>query len=102
MWFKFSTRLKRLSLVVAAIVCSALPASAEPVGLIDTSGQQLVAMGGEVAMISLGTFASGTVLTFRLDVSGIGYGFFTAPASGNPDNLIHAGYTLFAADGTIP
>ena len=136
--FKLSARLQGLSLVLAAIVCSALPASAEPVGLIDTSGQQLVATGGEVriyfagssaafnsvlslittggvqgpffpnhstapgAMISLGTFASGTILTFRLDVLGTGYQFVTGPASGNPDNLVHAGYTLFAADSTIP
>lgn len=136
--FRFSTLLKRLLLVSAGLVCTAVPSMAEPVGLMDTSGQQLVATGGEVRiyfagssagfdsvlyldspgaaqgpffpnhstapgmMISLGTFAPGTVLTFRLDVLSTGQQFFTGPASGNPDNLVHAGYTLFAADGTIP
>lgn len=136
--FRISTLLKRLLLVSAGLVCTALPAVAEPIGLIDTSGQPLVATGGEVriyfagssaafhsvlhlvspgaaqgpffpnhsttpgAMISLGTFAPGTVLTFRLDVLSTGHQFFTGPASGNPDNLVHAGYTLFVSDGTIP
>jgi hypothetical protein len=136
--FKISTLWKRLSLVAAVVVCSALPAVAGPVGLIDTSGQQLVATGGEVRIyfagssaafesvlslispggvqgpffpnhstapgmsISLGTFASGTVLTFRLDVLSTGQQFFTGPPGSNPDNLVHAGYTLFVADGTIP
>lgn len=136
--FRFSTLLKRLLPVVAVIACAAVPAAADPVGLIDTSGRQLVATGGEVkiyfagssanfdsvlywvssggvqgpffpnhstavgSVISLGTFAPGTILTFRLDVLSSGHQFFTGPAAGNPDNLVHAGYTLFAANGTIP
>jgi hypothetical protein len=135
--FRFSTPFKRLLLALAGLVCTALTVSAEPVGLINTSGQSLVATGGEVriyfagssaafdsllylsspgavqgpffpnhstapgSVISLGTFAPGTVLTFRLDVS-TGDQFFTGPASLNPDNQVHAGYTLFVADGTIP
>jgi hypothetical protein len=136
--FRFSTLLRRLLLVLVGLVCTALTASAEPVGLIDTSGQSLVATGGEVriyvagssagfdsllylsspgapqgpffpnhstalgSMISLGTFAPGTVLTFRLDVLSTGDQFFTGPAGLNPDNQVHAGYALFVADGTIP
>lgn len=54
------------------------------------------------SMISLGTFAPGTVLTFRLEVISTGSQFFTGPAGSNPDNLVHAGYRLFVADSTIP
>jgi hypothetical protein len=54
------------------------------------------------SVISLGTFDPGTVLIFRLDVLSTGFQFFTGPAGTNPDNLVHAGYTQFIADGTIP
>ncbi len=40
--------------------------------------------------VSLGTFAPGTVLTFRLHVNNTGYDFFTGAAGLNPDNHTHA------------
>jgi hypothetical protein len=134
----FSALVKRLLFVLAGLICTALPASADTVGVFDTTGQPLIATGGEVriyfagsnaafnsvlflaspgavqgpffpnhstapgSMISLGTFAPGTVLIFRLDVLSTGNQFFTGPASLNPDNLVHAGYAPFLADGTIP
>lgn len=38
----------------------------------------------------LGSFAVGTVLIFRLEVTNTGFDYFTGPASRNPDNQIHA------------
>ncbi len=52
--------------------------------------------------LSLGTYAAGTVLRFRMDVLSTGLSFFTGPASGNPDNLIHVAHTQWASDATIP
>ncbi|SOD41954.1 PEP-CTERM sorting domain-containing protein [Nitrosovibrio sp. Nv4] len=39
---------------------------------------------------SLGPFASGTDLMFRLHVTNTGHDFFTGPASSNPDGQFHA------------
>jgi MYXO-CTERM domain-containing protein len=50
---------------------------------------------------SLGTFAAGEVLRFRLDVSS-GNSYFTGPASGNPDNVIHVAHATWVADAAIP
>ena len=52
-------------------------------------------------LLSLGTFAAGTVLRFRLDVSS-GNSFFSGPASGNPDNTLHVAHAQWASDATIP
>jgi hypothetical protein len=51
---------------------------------------------------SLGFFAAGTLLTFRLNVLTTGNDFFTGPANLNPDNLVHAGVTQWQADAVIP
>ena len=51
---------------------------------------------------SLGSFAAGTPLTFRLHVLTTGFDFFTGPAAGNPDGIVHAGVTSWASDATIP
>ena len=40
--------------------------------------------------VSLGTFAAGTELIFRLHVNNTGDDFFTGPASRNPDGHAHA------------
>lgn len=50
---------------------------------------------------TLGIFPTGTVLTFKLDVLSTGNQFFTGPASGNPDGMVHAAYAEWAADTTI-
>jgi hypothetical protein len=42
------------------------------------------------ATVDLGTFAVGTVLTFRLHVNNTGFDFFSGAASLNPDNHAHA------------
>jgi hypothetical protein len=52
--------------------------------------------------LSLGTYAAGTVLRFRLDVLSSGQSFFSGPGSGNPDGIVHVGHALWAADATIP
>jgi hypothetical protein len=52
--------------------------------------------------LDLGTFDAGDVLRFRMDVLSTGQSFFTGPASGNPDNVIHVGHAIWAADATIP
>lgn len=52
--------------------------------------------------LSLGTYAPGTVLRFRLDVLTSGQSFFSGPGSGNPDGIIHVGHAIWAADATIP
>lgn len=39
--------------------------------------------------VSLGMFAPGTELVFRIDVFNTGNQFFTGPASRNPDNIFH-------------
>ena len=51
---------------------------------------------------ALGTFAAGTPLTFRLHVLTRGHDFFTGPAGGNPDGIVHAGVTPWVSDITIP
>ncbi len=53
-------------------------------------------------MLTLGTFAAGTPLIFRLDVLNTGISFFTGPASRNPDNIVHAGITTWVSDSFIP
>ena len=40
--------------------------------------------------VSLGTFAAGTELLFRMHVNNTGYDFFTGPGSLNPDGYAHA------------
>jgi len=40
--------------------------------------------------VSLGTFAAGTELIFRLHVNDTGYDWYTGPASRNADGLFHA------------
>ncbi len=40
--------------------------------------------------VSLGTFAAGTELIFRLHVNNTGEDYFTGPASRNPDSQAHA------------
>ncbi len=52
--------------------------------------------------LNLGTFATGQVLRFRLDVTTTGNSFFTGAASLNPDNVIHVAQAPWAADVTIP
>jgi hypothetical protein len=39
---------------------------------------------------SLGSFAAGTILTFRLHVNNTGYDFFSGSAASNPDATAHA------------
>ena len=39
---------------------------------------------------NLGTFAAGTELLFRIDVTDTGYSFFTGGAARNPDGAAHA------------
>jgi hypothetical protein len=51
--------------------------------------------------LTLGSFSTGTVLKFELDVLTTGNQFFTGPASGNPDGIVHAAYAGWAADTTI-
>jgi hypothetical protein len=51
--------------------------------------------------LSLGTFVAGDILRFRLDVSS-GQSYFSGPASGNPDGVIHVAHAEWAADATIP
>lgn len=48
--------------------------------------------------VNLGSFAAGTELVFRMNVTDDGSNFFTGPASRNPDNITHA----FVDDGLIP
>ncbi|EXI73187.1 MAG: hypothetical protein AW07_02801 [Candidatus Accumulibacter sp. SK-11] len=52
--------------------------------------------------LSLGTYAAGTVLRFRMDVLSTGDKFFTGPGTGNADGLVHVGHATWAADGVIP
>jgi len=52
--------------------------------------------------LSLGVFAAGEVLRFRMDVITDGESYETGPGTGNPDGLVHAAHALWAADGTIP
>ena len=52
--------------------------------------------------LSLGSYASGTTLRFRLDVTTSGQSFFSGPGSGNPDGIVHVGHAQWAADATIP
>ena len=52
--------------------------------------------------LSLGTYAAGTVLRFRMDVLNTGDKFFTGPGAGNPDGLVHVGHANWAADAVIP
>lgn len=58
------------------------------------------------ASLNLGSYAFGTVLRFRLDVTSTGNSFFTGPAAGNPDGLIHVAHQTWVADppgpGAIP
>jgi hypothetical protein len=51
---------------------------------------------------SLGAFASGTELVFRLHVLTTGDDFFTGPASRNPDGAVHARASLWPGSPTIP
>jgi hypothetical protein len=52
--------------------------------------------------LSLGTFNAGDVLRFRLDNLTSGFSYFTGPAAGNPDGVIHVAHAGWAADGLIP
>jgi hypothetical protein len=54
------------------------------------------------AALSLGTFNAGDVLRFRMDVLSTGQEYFTGPASGNPDNVIHVAHGTWAADTDVP
>lgn len=56
----------------------------------------------EGTAINLGTYAAGTMLRFRLDVLGLNQSFFSGPASGNPDNMLHVAAGIWAADAVIP
>jgi hypothetical protein len=51
---------------------------------------------------SLGAFAAGTELVFRLHVLTTGDDFFTGPASRNPDGAVHAQASLWAGTPSIP
>jgi PEP-CTERM motif len=51
---------------------------------------------------SLGAFAVGTELVFRLHVLTTGDDFFTGPASRNPDGAVHAQARLWAGTPSIP
>jgi hypothetical protein len=51
---------------------------------------------------SLGAFAGGTELVFRLHVLTTGDDFFTGPASRNPDGAVHAQASLWAGTPSIP
>lgn len=42
------------------------------------------------ASVDLGDFAAGTALTFRLHVYNTGNNWFTGPAAGNADGIVHA------------
>lgn len=42
------------------------------------------------ATVSLGTFAAGTELIFRIHVNNTGYDFYSGPGTRNPDGLAHA------------
>ena len=52
--------------------------------------------------LNLGTFNVGDVLRFRMDVVSTGDSFYSGPASGNADSMIHVGHAGWAADATIP
>jgi hypothetical protein len=56
--------------------------------------------------LNLGSYAFGTILRFRLDVTSTGNSFFTGPGAGNPDGLIHVAHQTYLADppgpGAIP
>lgn len=52
------------------------------------------------ASLSLGVFAAGDVLRFRLNVATGPW--FTGPGSGNADGQVHVAHALWAADATIP
>ena len=51
---------------------------------------------------SLGTFAAGTTLVVRQHVATTGDDWFTGPADGNVDNVVHAGTGSWVADASIP
>jgi hypothetical protein len=51
---------------------------------------------------ALGMFSAGTELIFRLNVLTSGNNFFTGPGSRNPDNMVHAIFTPWAATAKIP
>lgn len=55
------------------------------------------------SFVNLGTFSAGQTLRFRLDVTQEGgHSYFTGPASGNPDNVVHAATAYWETDGAIP
>lgn len=54
------------------------------------------------AVYDLGIFAAGTVLTFELKNITTGVTYYTGPASGNPDNAVHAAYAPWTANSAIP
>ena len=52
--------------------------------------------------LSLGSYAAGTILRFRMDNLTSGFSYFTGPATGNPDGLLHVAHAGWGADATIP
>ena len=59
-----------------------------------------VATPGDV--VSLGSFATGTPLIFRLFNNDSNVNFFTGPGSRNPDGLVYAAVQPWQADSLIP
>jgi hypothetical protein len=53
------------------------------------------------SVVDLGTFNAGTVLTFNLFNVDTGLIFMTGPASGNPDDVVHAAYAAWTANSAI-
>lgn len=51
---------------------------------------------------SLGTFAAGTPLTFRLNVINTGDNWYTGAAGSNADGIVHASVTSWVSDASIP